>query len=258
MNSDRIVPSRRKLIAANWKMYKTISEAEKFIQDFLPGIIGKQDVDIAICPPFTCLAGVRDSLRGSRVQLGAQDVFWEHQGAYTGEISPAMLLDLDCRYVIIGHSERRHILGETEQAIHRKLQAASTAGLIPIFCVGETLQQREKELAREVVSQQLVKGLAGLAVTELVVAYEPVWAIGTGINASPADAREMIVFIREYLGRIYDQDYAERVRILYGGSVKPENVAGFVSQPQIDGALVGSASLDAGDFARIVGFKENA
>lgn len=257
MNSAATLPARKKLIAANWKMYKTIAEAEKFTLDFLPRITGGPDVEIAICPPFTCLPALSQSLRGSQVQLGAQDVFWENQGAYTGEISPLMLRDLNCRYVIIGHSERRHILGETEQSIRRKIKAASAAGLIPIFCVGETLQQRQKDLALEVVSQQLAKGLQDLAVPELVIAYEPVWAIGTGVNASPADAQEMIGFIRGSLGRLYDKNRAAEVRILYGGSVKPDNIAGFVGQPDIDGALVGGASLDAADFARIVRLERN-
>lgn len=250
--------SRKKLIAANWKMYKNIAEAEMFVQEFLPLIAGQTEAESVICPPFTCLPAVRQAVKSSQVQLGAQDVFWENQGAYTGEISPAMLLDLDCRYVIIGHSERRHILGETEANINRKLKAATLAGLIPIFCVGETLDQREKELAREIVSQQLTKGLQDLGPDSLVVAYEPVWAIGTGVNATPEDAQEMIGYIRECLARMYDEEWAGKVRILYGGSVKPGNIASFLEQPDIDGALVGGASLVAPDFASIVRFGENA
>ncbi|MEQ8235631.1 MAG: triose-phosphate isomerase [Syntrophomonadaceae bacterium] len=250
--------SRKKLIAANWKMYKTIAEAEMFVQEFLPLIAGQTETESVICPPFTCLPAVRQAVKSSQVQLGAQDVFWENQGAYTGEISPAMLLDLDCRYVIIGHSERRHIMGETEANINRKLKAATLAGLIPIFCVGETLDQREKELAREIVSQQLAKGLQDLRLDSLVVAYEPVWAIGTGVNATPEDAQEMIGYIRECLARMYDEEWAGKVRILYGGSVKPGNIASFLEQPDIDGALVGGASLVAPDFASIVRFRENA
>jgi triosephosphate isomerase len=252
-----MVEFRKKLIAANWKMYKTVGEAEEFIRDFLPGIAGVEDVDIVICPPFTCLSAVGQGLRGSQVELGAQDVFWESQGAYTGEISPTMLLDLKCRYVIIGHSERRHIMGETEQAINRKLNAASRAGLIPIFCVGETLQQREKDLALEVVRQQLEKGLRDVPEAALVVAYEPVWAIGTGVNASPEDAREMCRFIREHLARLYDNSWADRVRILYGGSVKAENISQYIAQPDVDGALVGGASLEALNLARMVRLNGN-
>ena len=233
-------------------MYKTVREAEAFVRDFLTLIAGGEDVEIALCPPFTCLPILSQGLKGSRVRLGAQDVFWANQGAYTGEIAPAMLMDLDCRYVIIGHSERRQVIGETNAIINLKLKAASEAGLVPIFCVGETLQEREQNLARQVVQQQLKQGLWNVSPQELVVAYEPVWAIGTGVNASPNDAREMAGFIREHLAIIYDRKWAEDVRILYGGSVKPENIAQFIAVPDVDGALVGGASLDAADFARIV------
>lgn len=258
MNREVQVAVRRTLIAANWKMYKTVGEAQEFVRDFLPEIVGLEGVDIAICPPFTCLSTVHVGLQGSPVEMGAQDVFWESHGAYTGEISPPMLLDLGCRYVIIGHSERRHILGESELAINRKLGAASQAGLIPIFCVGETLQQRQKDLAREVVSQQLEKGLRDIPRAELVVAYEPVWAIGTGVNASPEDAQEMCGFIRDHLARLYDASWAERIRVIYGGSVKPENISQYVAQADVDGALVGGASLEALNFARMVRLDRNA
>jgi triosephosphate isomerase len=258
LNKGEGIAVRKKLIAANWKMYKTVSEAEEFIKAFLPGIAGMEGIDVALCPPFTCLAVVGQGLRGSLVELGAQDVFWESYGAYTGEISSPMLLDLGCRYVIIGHSERRHILGESELAINRKLRAASQAGLIPIFCVGETLQQRDKDLALEVVSQQLEKGLRDIPSAELVVAYEPVWAIGTGVNASPEDAQEMCGFIRDHLARLYDASWAERVRIIYGGSVKAENISHYVAQADVDGALVGGASLEALNFARMVRLDGNA
>ena len=243
---------RKKLIAANWKMFKTVGEAENFVNEFLPLISGAEEVNIVICPPFTCLPALSQGLKGSQVQLGAQDVFWANQGAYTGEIAPAMLLDLNCRYVIIGHSERRQVIGESNAIINRKLKAASDAGLVPIFCVGETLQERQENLARQVVQQQLEQGLMNVSPQELVVAYEPVWAIGSGVNASPADAREMAGFIREYLAIIKDKNWAESIRILYGGSVKPENIAQFIAEPDVDGALVGGASLKAADFARIV------
>lgn len=233
-------------------MHKTVGEAEDFVNEFKPQIVGARDVDIVICPPFTCLPALRQGLKDSRVLLGAQDVFWASQGAYTGEISPAMLLDLECRYVIIGHSERRQVIGECNTVLNRKLKAASEAGLVPIFCVGETLQERQQNNARQVVEKQLVEGLGDVSVQELVVAYEPVWAIGTGINASPADAREMAGFIREQLGIIIDKNWAEGVHILYGGSVKPDNIAQFIAEPDVDGALVGGASLKAGDFAQIV------
>lgn len=211
-----------------------------------------EDTEIVICPPFTCLPLLAEELLESRVNLGAQDVFWAGQGAYTGEISPSMLLDLNCRYVIIGHSERRQVIGESNKTINLKLKAASEAGLVPIFCVGETLDQRQQNQARQVVQEQLEQGLLGILPQELVVAYEPIWAIGTGVNASPDDAREMAGFIREYLAIIKDRTWAESVRILYGGSVKPENIVQFAAQPDVDGALVGGASLVAADFTRIV------
>lgn len=243
---------RRTLVAANWKMYKTVSEARNFIQEFLALVDTVEDIDIVICPPFTCLPVLSEALRDNQIKLGAQDVFWASQGAFTGEIAPAMLLDLNCRYVIIGHSERRQVIGEDNNIINLKLKAASDAGLVPIFCVGETLPQRQQNQARQVVEEQLREGLMNISPEELVVAYEPVWAIGTGINASPEDAREMAGFIREYLAIIKDRQWAESVRILYGGSVKPENIAQFVAQPNVDGALVGGASLVVADFARIV------
>jgi triosephosphate isomerase len=238
-------------------MYKTVGEALDFIKEFLPLVAGVDEVDIAVCPPFTALSALSLGLKGSPLKLGAQDVFWESQGAYTGEISPAMLLDLGCQYVIIGHSERRHIMGESDLIINRKLKAVGLAGLTPIFCVGETLQERKQGLAREVVQQQLEKGLQDIPVRELVVAYEPVWAIGSGINASPADAREMTGFIREYLAILYDKTWAEGVLILYGGSVKPENIAQFMAEKDVDGALVGGSSLNAVDFAGIVRLNGN-
>jgi triosephosphate isomerase len=238
-------------------MYKTVGEAKKFIEEFLPMIDTVEDKEMVICPPFTCLPLLSGELRDSRINLGAQDVFWAGQGAYTGEISPAMLVDLNCRYVIVGHSERRQVMGETNQTINLKLKAASEAGLIPIFCVGETLDQRQQNQARQVVQEQLAQGLMDILPQELVVAYEPVWAIGTGINASPDDAREMAGFIREYLAIIKDRKWAESVRILYGGSVKPDNIAQFAAQPDVDGALVGGASLDAADFTRIVRLNSN-
>ncbi len=248
---------RKPLIVANWKMYKNIGEAKNFIQEFLPKVHGLTEVDIALCPPFTCLDSVRQSLNGSGVNLGAQDVFWESQGAFTGEISPAMLLDLNCQYVIIGHSERRHVIKESNSIINRKLQAAHQAGLIPIFCVGETLEEREEGRTRNVLKEQLELGLQNIPAGKLVIAYEPVWAIGTGINASPADAQEMIGFIRDYLAIIYDRTWAEGVIILYGGSVKPDNAASFIVQRDVDGALVGGASLNANDFASIVRLSAN-
>lgn len=249
---------RTPLLVANWKMNKQIAEAQAFAEDFLPRVQGVKDVEIVICPPLTALEAVRRSLQDSLVKLGAQDVFWEEKGAYTGEVSPSMLLDAGCSYVIIGHSERRQILGERDVDINRKLKAALEGGLTPILCVGETLQERENNRALEIVKGQINEDLQGLRLEEsnLVVAYEPVWAIGTGVNASPDDAQEMIGFIRSLLARNLGKTLADEIRILYGGSVKPENTAQFMAEADVDGALVGGASLQAESMARIVRFKE--
>jgi len=245
------------LIAANWKMNKTIAETQDFVSEFLPLVAGVEDVEVLVCPPFTALSALSLALKDSRVRIGAQDIFWEGRGAFTGEISADMLLDLNCRYVIVGHSERRHIMGENDLIINRKLKATGLAGLTPIFCVGETLQERENNMARDVVGGQLEKGLQDIPAGALVIAYEPVWAIGTGVNASPEDAREMTGFIRDCLGKLYDRHWASGVQILYGGSVNPANISAFMAQEYIDGALVGGASLNPLDFAGIVRFKSN-
>ena len=193
------------------------------------------------------------SLSGSQVALGAQNMFWTDRGAYTGEIGPSMLIDVGCRYVILGHSERRQILGETDVNINRKVKAALEAELIPILCVGETLQERDNQLALEVVKEQLTRDLKDISLQghAIVMAYEPVWAIGTGVNASREDAREMITFIRSHLEKMYDRELAQKVRILYGGSVNEDNIADFLAEDDIDGALVGGASLQAASFAKI-------
>lgn len=245
---------RTPLVAANWKMFKTTGEIDEYIKDFLAGIADINDIDIVICPPFTGLHNARLALKNSRVRLGAQNLFWEKQGAYTGEISAPMLLDLECAYVIIGHSERRQLMGETNADINKKIKAALATGLVPIFCIGETLAQRDKGLAQDVVREQLESGLENVSCKSrgLVIAYEPVWAIGTGLNANPEDAQEMSKYIREYLTAKYDQALAESIPVLYGGSVKPDNISGFMAKDDIDGALVGGASLNAGDFANIV------
>lgn len=235
-------------------MNKDISEAKQFCQDLLPQIQGYDKVDIAICPPFTCLESVNNQLSNSKVLLGAQNVFWEEKGAYTGEVSPTMLLDVGCKYVIVGHSERRHILGETDLIVNRKLKAALEVGLIPILCVGETLQERKNNRAKEVIKEQLLNGLKDVKLNapDIVIAYEPVWAIGTGVNASSEDAQEMCSYIRTQLEGLYDQELAHNIRILYGGSVKENNLADFLSEKDIDGALVGGASLDAQSFAELI------
>jgi triosephosphate isomerase len=235
-------------------MHKIRSEADSFVADFLPAVNGVRSVDIVICPPFTSLAAVGEAIRGSGVKLGAQNVHWENQGAYTGEISPAMLLDLGCKYVIIGHSERRQLMKETDEDINRKIKASLSAGLIPIFCIGETLTERESQQAQAVVRSQLENGLKDIVFEQrgLVIAYEPVWAIGTGVNASPDDAQDMCSFIRQHLAALYDNNLADSIPVLYGGSVKPDNIASFMLRQDIDGALVGGASLNPVDFAQIV------
>lgn len=248
---------RKRLMAANWKMHKTTSEAAAFINELLPLLEGAEDTEIVICPPFTLLPEMKRSLEGHRnsyIGLGAQNLFWAEKGAYTGEISAAMLKDVGCSHVIIGHSERRHIFGEKDEDIHKKIEAALVAGLIPILCVGETLEEREAKKAFTVVEKQLENGLQGLTFKNrgLVIAYEPVWAIGTGINAKAADAQEMLAFIRQWVRKKYGEQQADTLPILYGGSVKPANIDEFMAENDIDGALVGGASLQAGDFARIV------
>ena len=211
-------------------------------------------VEVVICPPFTALSTVKSVLQDSQIKIGAQNVFWQQEGAYTGEISPAMLTDVGCEYVIIGHSERRQIIGETDQDINNKLMAARAQGLIPILCVGETLQERNQQRAEEIVKRQLCHDLKGVELSgeELVIAYEPVWAIGTGVNARSQDAQEMAKYIRNLLKELYNEKCAEKVRILYGGSVKAENFLSFIQEEDIDGALVGGASLWPNSFAQIV------
>ncbi|HRX21670.1 MAG TPA: triose-phosphate isomerase [Syntrophomonadaceae bacterium] len=247
------------LIIANWKMHKTISEAQAFCRDFIVLSRGLKKTTVVICPPFTALAAAAASLKSSDIKLGAQDVHWEAKGAYTGEISPAQLVDAGCRYVIIGHSERRQILGETDIMIRKKVKAALGAGLIPILCVGETLQERQENKAYEIVEQQITGALKDIEFTEedLVIAYEPVWAIGTGVNASYQDADEMAAHIRTCLQNINTRVMAAKIPLLYGGSVKADNFAEFL-QGSINGALVGGASLEADSFFQIVRLCESA
>lgn len=248
---------RTPLIVANWKMNKSLNDAQQYGQELLPLLAGYTGVEVAVCPPFTSLTLMSQIFRGSAIKLGAQNLFWEMKGAYTGEISPAMLVDTGCTYVILGHSERRQIMGENDAIINRKVRAALDVGLIPILCVGETLQERENNRAREVVKEQLTRNLKNItfAPQGLVIAYEPVWAIGTGVNASSDDAQEMIGFIRSYLAKIYDRQLADSVPILYGGSVNEANIAEFMGEVDVDGALVGGASLQANSFAGIVRLK---
>jgi triosephosphate isomerase len=246
--------SRTPLIAGNWKMYKTQEQAEDYIQALLPRVSAVDGVDVAICVPFTDLSAMVDSARGSRVEVYAQNMHQEAEGAYTGEISAPMLSELDVRGVVLGHSERRAFFGETDKALAAKVPAALNAGLVPILCVGETEAERDNDDTDRKLRQQVRDDLAGVPVerlAEVVIAYEPVWAIGTGKVASPDQAQEAIAFIRALVGD-RDKQAAESVRILYGGSVKPENAVDLLGLADVDGALVGGASLEAETFAQIV------
>ena len=247
---------RKKIIAANWKMNMTIGEAESFLKDFRLEIEEVTGVEIVIAPPFTALPKLSELLGGSqKVRLGAQNFYFEKSGAYTGEISAAMLRDLFVRYVIIGHSERRQIFGETDSFINKKVLAAHASELKPILCVGETLEEREAGKEKQVLETQLRGGLAGVTAEQLVetvIAYEPVWAIGTGKTATSAQAQDAHAHVRAVLAELTDAATADKVRIQYGGSVKPANAVELLSQPDIDGALVGGASLEARGFAEIV------
>lgn len=245
---------RRKIIAGNWKMYKTINEANSYAERFLELVDGVTGLDIVICAPFTALPALKDELEESIVHLGAQNMSWAPEGAYTGEISARMLLDVACTYVVIGHSERREILRENDKDIAKKVKAALASGLKPILCVGENLAQREEGRALAVVRNQVQADLTDLSADELrqvVIAYEPIWAIGTGKTASSQDAEEMCAGIRSTLAGIIGT-VASEVSILYGGSVKESNIRELMAQPSIDGALVGGASLDPDGFARLI------
>lgn len=249
---------RQPLIAGNWKMYKTLSEAKALVQELKNTISGENEVEVAVCPTFTALSTVASSLEGTSIRLGAQDLFWEKEGAFTGEISPEMLVDVGCHYVVIGHSERREYFGETDETVNKKTLAAFAAGLVPIVCVGESLEQRKADQTETLVKSQIQLGVVGLKqedVAKLVIAYEPIWAIGTGLSSDGPDANRVIGVIRATLAQMYGQDAAEQIRILYGGSVKPGNIKEFMEESEIDGALVGGASLDAASFTQIVKYR---
>ena len=247
---------RKKIVAANWKMNMTQAESAAFVKTLLLDLGDITDIEVVIIPPFTAIAKVMETLGPSQnIKVGAQNMHWQPNGAFTGEISAAMLRDLFVRYVVLGHSERRQYFGETDEIVNRKVRAAHEAMLRPIVCIGETLEQRDKGNVEKILSIQLRGSLADLSEKELhetVIAYEPVWAIGTGRNATPEQAQEAHAFIRHTLSKMADENAAERVRIQYGGSVKPENARELMSQPDIDGALVGGASLDPRSFAQIV------
>jgi triosephosphate isomerase (TIM) len=245
---------RRPYVAGNWKMHKTVAEAEQYIQGLLPRVSTADAVDVAICVPFTALEAMVDSTRGSRVQVLAQNMHHAEQGAYTGEISPAMLTELDVGGVVLGHSERREHFGETDRALAQKVPAALEAGLAPILCVGETEDEREAGDMQRKLRHQVQEGLERVPTERLgdvTIAYEPIWAIGTGLTASAEQAQEAVAFCRALVAD-RDRAQAERIRVLYGGSVKPENAYELLSQPDVDGALVGGASLDPAAFAAIV------
>src|SRR3954471_25039553 len=246
---------RKKLIAANWKMYKTPEQAQAFFRDFLPLVSGHTRDEIAVCPPFVDIPSAVAAARGSNVSIGAQDIFWEKEGAFTGQISATMLTAVGCTHVIIGHSERRQFFGETDDTVNRKLKAALEHGLTPIACVGEVLEEREAGLTEDVLRRQCLRAfntISGKKAAKLVIAYEPVWAIGTGKTATPQMASDAHLLIRGEAAKSFGDEFASGLRILYGGSVKPENAKALMSQEEIDGALVGGASLDAKSFAAIV------
>lgn len=247
---------RRPLIAGNWKMNLDRAAAVALAQGVAQGTLHMEGVDVAVCPPFVYIDPVAKALEGSTVGLGAQNMYHEAKGAFTGEISAAMLCDLGCKYVILGHSERRHVLGETDKEINKKVRAALAAKLAPIVCVGELLAEREAGQTLDVIRRQFAGSLAGLSAEEmarLVIAYEPVWAIGTGKTATPEQAEQVHLDLRRIVEDRYNKQVAEQVRILYGGSVTPDNAAQLLAQPDIDGALVGGASLKTPTFLALVG-----
>jgi len=246
---------RRPVIAGNWKMYKTQAETRAFFRAFLPLVSGVQHCDIVIAPPFTSLSVAVESVHGIDIGIAGQDMHWEREGAFTGEISARMLTECGASSVIIGHSERRQYFGETDETVNRKIKAALAAGLTPIVCVGETLAERDADQTLEILERQIEDGLAALTpddFSRILVAYEPVWAIGTGRTATPEIAAHAHAYIRALSAARFGLEQAEAVRILYGGSVKPENIKGLMGQPDIDGALVGGASLEPQSFAAIV------
>jgi len=246
---------RKTIIAGNWKLYKNEREAVELVTGLKTELVDISAVDIVVCPVFIVLPVVQDVLLESNIALGAQDMYWEDEGAFTGEVSAPMLKSVGVRYVIIGHSERRQFFGETDATVNKKVKAALKHQLTPIVCVGENLQERESNKTFDVIKKQCEGSLAGFSAAEIekiVLAYEPVWAIGTGKTATPEQAQEVHKFIRGLLSKMYDEDTAQKVRIQYGGSVKPENASDLISQEDIDGALVGGASLKVDSFSAIV------
>ncbi len=249
---------RTPFICGNWKMYKTVSEALAFVSEAKGLVAGAKDVQVGIGAPATALKSLADACKGTNIMIGGENCHWEKEGAFTGEISTGMLTEAGCAFVIIGHSERRQYFGETNETVNKKVKAALAAGLVVIMCCGETLEEREGGKTEAVVSDHVKNGLAGLSAAEMekvVIAYEPVWAIGTGKTASPEQAQEVHAVIRKLLADMFGKDTADKTRIQYGGSVKPENVKEIMAQPDVDGALVGGAALKADSFAKLVNFK---
>jgi triosephosphate isomerase len=246
---------RKPILAGNWKMHKTVSQAISFVEHLQELFTGTEEIDVVICAPFTALASMREALAGTGIKLGAQNVHQAEEGAYTGEVSALMLKDLGVSYVIIGHSERRQYFHETDETVNAKVHAAFKHGLLPIVCVGEDLGQRNQGVTKQLVEDQVRAALGGVSaddVTRLVIAYEPIWAIGTGMTATARDANDVCAHIRQVLRDMYGQAKGDLVRIQYGGSVKPDNIRELMAQPDIDGALVGGASLDPGSFAKLL------
>jgi triosephosphate isomerase len=248
---------RKSFIAGNWKMNTDVHSSVKLAEGVVSGCkdVAGSKVDVAVCPPFVYLQQVGKALQSSHIALGSQDIYFEQKGAFTGEISAAMLKDVGCAYALCGHSERRHVIGETDELINKKVHAAILGGLLPILCVGELLDERKANKTDEVVTRQMKKGLAGLIAEKMsavTIAYEPVWAIGTGLTATPQQAQEVHALIRKLVAQMYDRKIADAIRIQYGGSVKPDNAGELMSQEDVDGLLVGGASLKAEDFVAIV------
>lgn len=246
---------RKKVIAGNWKMNKDLNESQSLVSGIIDGLGSDDKCDVIVCPPFTSLSEVNSLIKNTQIKLGAQNVYFEHDGAFTGEISVSMLKSVGCEYVIIGHSERRTIFGETDELINKKIKKALAGGLKVIFCLGESLAQREEGITNSVVENQLQKGLDGITPEELaniIIAYEPIWAIGTGKTATKEQAQEVHAFIRSYIFTKFSKESGEKIIIQYGGSVKPDNASSLLSQPDIDGALVGGACLKADSFLGII------
>jgi triosephosphate isomerase len=246
---------RRPIIAANWKLHKTVAEARQFLAGLLRQCPAPTGLDVVLAAPFTALLALREGLQATPYLLAAQDLFWEDKGAYTGEVSAPLLVDVGCSYVIIGHSERRQYFGETDDTVRQKVAAALRAGLRPIVCVGESLAQRQADATLAVIEQQIRHGLADCtaeAMGQIVLAYEPLWAIGTGLTATPAQAQAVHQHIRRLLGQIWNDTVAQTVRVQYGGSVRPDNIAVLMEEEDIDGALIGGASLEVDTFVQIL------